>query len=160
MILTRVEDQAGFLPSPATRVETMAGLGGDDRKKYLYATAYHTAYVMGLVCSAALQPNRTPPKHIPVNNPIPGSFACILRFLGDDVQRSHWFEVFINLKHDEQDTLTSLLLDMAIIKNTKQCNYQAVYQLICVADELCLPDSAVIVQAVELLDRLGEASGS
>jgi hypothetical protein len=154
LVLTKVEDQAGFLPSPATRVQTMAGLSSTDRKKYLYGTAYHTAYVMGLLCSACLQPGRTPPKHIPVNEVTPGSAARVMPFLGNDAVHSHWFAAFTNLQHDQQDALAGLLLDMAIIKNSKLCNYQAVYQLIYLADELRLPDTAVIIQAAELLDRL------
>ena len=55
-VLARVEDTAGFLPAPSTRLQRFQQLQGDRRTEYLLATAYHTAYVMGLLCSAALRP--------------------------------------------------------------------------------------------------------
>jgi hypothetical protein len=53
-VLTQVEDKAGFLPSPGTRLDRLNTLQGDERTDYLLATAYHTAYVMGLLSAAAL----------------------------------------------------------------------------------------------------------
>lgn len=153
-ILARVEDEAGFLPSPATRVDTMERLSGENRKKYLFATAYHTAYVMGLLCAAALQPNRTPPQQISTVLAVPGSAAVILRFLDDGVSGQYWFNQFIQLNAAEQDALTGLLLDMALMTNIRRQNYQAVYQLITIADGLGIADTAILTQAAELLDRL------
>ncbi len=153
-ILCRVEDQAGFLPSPATRVQTINQLQGDDRRKYLFATAYHTAYVMGLLCSAALEPGRGPSKQVPTNNVIPGSAARVLLFFGDDIAASHWFEEFTQLNTTEQDAVAPLLLDMALIKHTKQCRYQQVHELLQLAAELGMAKSAVMLQAGELLERL------
>src|SRR6266566_4615138 len=43
-VLARVEDVVGFLPSPATRMQRLNNLRGDERAGYLLATAYHTAY--------------------------------------------------------------------------------------------------------------------
>jgi len=153
-ILTQVEDEAGFLPSPATRVDTMAKLRGESRKKYLFATAYHTAYVMGLLCATALQPGRRPPLQISTELSIPGSAAIILTFLSECALTQYWYKVFTKLKPIEQDGLAGLLLDMALISNIRLQNYQAVYQLIAIADELGIVETAILTQAAELLDRL------
>jgi hypothetical protein len=159
-ILAGVEDQAGFLPSPATRVDTMGQLQGDARRKYLFATAYHTAYVMGLLCSAALQPGRGPFKNIFTDNAIPGSAARILLFFGDDITASHWYGEFARLDLPEQDAVAPLLLDMALITHTKQCRYQQVHELLQAAYELHMPQSAAMAQAGELLERLILVSSS
>src|SRR5262249_28280092 len=65
-VLARVEDAVGFLPSHGTRIERLNKLQGEERTNYLVATAYHTAYVMGLVCAASLRPRRAPPANIPI----------------------------------------------------------------------------------------------
>lgn len=153
-ILTRIEDEAGFLPSPATRVETIAQMKGQNRKKYLFATAYHTAYVMGLLCSAALQPDRTPPRQIPTGIPVKGSAATLLPFLDHDLQNTHWYAAFNQLTQLEQDALSGLLLNMALVRNIRQRKYGTVFQLVETAYELGISDNAMVIQAAELLDRL------
>lgn len=72
-VLARVEDEAGFLPSPSTKLQRLNELKGDERSNYLLATVYHTAYVMGLVCAVALsREKRRPPKSHPAGSP-PGA---------------------------------------------------------------------------------------
>ena len=59
-VLAAAEDEAGYLPSTGTDLERAKTLEGAARKRYLLATAYHTAYVMGLLCAAALHPSAAP----------------------------------------------------------------------------------------------------
>ena len=60
--LARVEDQVGFLPAPITRLDRYRGLvDAGDRSRYALATAYHTAYVMGLLCAAVLSARGSAP---------------------------------------------------------------------------------------------------
>jgi hypothetical protein len=59
-VLARVEDAVGFLPAPTTRLDRYRSLGrAEDRKRYVLATAYHTAYVMGVLCGMMLRPSGT-----------------------------------------------------------------------------------------------------
>jgi hypothetical protein len=59
-VLARVEDEVGFLPAPTTRVDRFHSLGrAEDRRRYVLATAYHTAYVMGVLCAMMLRPGGT-----------------------------------------------------------------------------------------------------
>ena len=71
-VLTSVEERAGFLPTPNTRLERIVKLEGIARTRYLLATAYHTTYVMGLLCAVALGPGRCPPASVPVRNAVHG----------------------------------------------------------------------------------------
>ena len=64
-VLRTVEDKAGFLPAPVTRLERLRRIEGDARNCYFLATAYHTIYVMGLLCALALQPDNRPPLNVP-----------------------------------------------------------------------------------------------
>jgi hypothetical protein len=79
-VLASVEDQAGFLPAPAVRLERLSTLQGQERGQYLSATAYHTAYVMGLLCAAVLGEGRAPPRRLPAVAPA-GSWVAIAKFL-------------------------------------------------------------------------------
>ena len=63
-VLARVEDEAGFLPTPMTRVDRYLALTGDERTRYVLATAYHAIYVMGLLCAASLRHGCAPPARI------------------------------------------------------------------------------------------------
>jgi hypothetical protein len=56
-VLLQVESQVGVLPSVRTRSDRLKRLKGDDRTRYAFATAYHTALVMGLLCAAIEQNN-------------------------------------------------------------------------------------------------------
>jgi hypothetical protein len=59
-VLARVEDEVGFLPAPTTRLDRYRRLGrAEDRRRYVLATAYHTAYVLGVLCAMMLRPGGT-----------------------------------------------------------------------------------------------------
>ena len=83
-VLARVEDKAGFLPTAGTRISEIRAREGVARTRYLLATAYHTAYVMGLLCAACLRPGHAPPIAISVADWKPGSAAQIVRVLDAD----------------------------------------------------------------------------
>ncbi len=51
-VLEAAEDRAGLLPGGTTSRERLGSLVGVERRRYALATAYHTAYVMGLACAA------------------------------------------------------------------------------------------------------------
>jgi len=157
-ILARVEDEAEFLPSLSTNKATLQKLEGDDRKRYLYASAYHTAYVMGLLCAVSLQPGKTPPKHIRTKTLVPGSARKILHFLNHDRQKKQWHDEFGKLTEHEQDALSGFLLNVALIRNVRQKQYGTVYELLGTAYQMSMADTALASQTAELLDRLSMVS--
>lgn len=153
-VLARVEDEAGFLPSPSTRLARLDVLQGDDRDAYLLATAYHTAYVMGLLCAAALQPGRTPPADIPTRGAPPAGAARFLEVLDADGRTPHWRRELDRLTEPERDAVAGLLLTIALRRKVALREFGAVRDLLEKGYELGLADGPAASQAAELLERL------
>jgi hypothetical protein len=153
-ILTRVEDEAGFLPAPITRLQRLNALEGDRRTDYLFATAYHTIYVMGLLCAAALQTGRTPPSKIPAGTAARGSSTPILHMLDADGQRPHWRAEFDQLTNAERDALAGFLMNIALRRKTRQRDFGAVARLLREGHAMGLTDTPAASQAAEMLERI------
>jgi hypothetical protein len=152
-VLTEVEDQAGFLPAAATRLDRLNALQGEARGEYLSATAYHTAYVMGPLCAMALG-GRAPPRSMPLQGSVPGSAVRFLPFLDDGSRRRHWQDSFERLERAECDAVSGFLLLVALHRRIAAHDFVAVFKLLETALSLGLADTAGASQAAELLDRL------
>jgi hypothetical protein len=153
-VLAHVEDQAGFLPAPNTRLQRLNELQGDDRTNYLLATAYHTAFVMGLLCAVALQPGRTPPAEVPTSGAGRGNANQILQLLGADSPSPHWRDQLNQLPEPQRDALAGLLLNIALRRKIKQREFDAVHKLLQLGYALGLADTPAASQAAEILERL------
>jgi hypothetical protein len=153
-VLAHVEDRAGFLPAPSTRLQRLNELEGDARTDYLLATAYHTAFVMGLLCAASLQAGRTPPAQIPARAAVRGAASMILPFLETDDPDMHWREEFDQLSDMERDALAGLLLNMALRRSVKKRAFGVVHQILKVGHALGLTGTPAASQAAEMLERL------
>lgn len=136
------------------RLDRLNKLEGDERTNYLLATAYHTAYVMGLLCAVVLQPGRAPPSKLRMRNSASGSGKTILHFLEADGRSTHWWEELDKLTDRECDSIAPLLLNMALRKKVKQRDFGAVHQLLTTAYALGLADNPAASQAAEMLERL------
>lgn len=152
-VLARVEDQAGFLPASSTRLDRLSELSGGERTDYFLATAYHTAYVMGLLCAAALLPDRTPPVETRRAPAVPGSASRLLRFIESE-NPGHWRVEFDRLPQPEQDSLAGLLLSMALRQRAIRREFEAVHELLRIGYDLNLADAPAPSQAAEMLSRL------
>ncbi|HXB55394.1 MAG TPA: hypothetical protein VN461_11460 [Vicinamibacteria bacterium] len=157
-VLARVEDRAGFLPSQSTKLQRLDELKGDERSDYLLATAYHTAYVMGLLCAAALQPGRTPPVEIPPGKLTADGTTKILQCLDADGHRTHWREEFDRLATPERNAIAGLLLAIALRRRASQRDFAGLREMLAMGYSLGLADSPAASQAAELLDRLAIAA--
>lgn len=153
-VLASVEDQAGFLPTAGTRLERLGTLQGEERTNYLVATAYHTVYVMGLLCAAALQHRRTALSRGPITKPRRGSANAIIKYLGGDKKTTHWRDEFDQLKDLERDAIAGLLLNIALRRKTVQREFGQVHELLRVGYRLGLADTPAASQAAEMLERL------
>jgi hypothetical protein len=153
-VLANVEDQAGFLPAPNTRLRRLNQLCGEKRTKYLLATAYHTAYVMGLLCSAALQPGRTPPAKISAKVAATGCAKVILEHLDTDARNVHWRHTLNQLSGPEHDAIARFLLDIALRRKIGRREFGAVHDLLKLGAAFNLTDSPGTSQAAEMLERL------
>ncbi|HEY2094025.1 MAG TPA: hypothetical protein VGJ81_19300 [Thermoanaerobaculia bacterium] len=153
-VLANVEDEAGFLPAPTTRLERAGELEGRQRTNYLLATAYHTVYVMGLLCAASLQPGRTPPASIPSRRVPRGASERILAILDADGRETHWCNELARLTPVEQDTIAGWLLSIALRRKTRQRDFHGVATLLREGTLLGLTDTPIASQSAEMLDRL------
>ena len=115
-ILADVEDAAGFVPGSAfdpARYETSSG---DERARYMLATCYHTAYVMGFLCAAALRPGCAPPAAVAPARRSRGAAAAVLNLLEPDGPPDPagsapcWRGPLAGLGRRQQDAVAPLLL--------------------------------------------------
>ncbi|HZR28673.1 MAG TPA: hypothetical protein VFA71_07820 [Terriglobales bacterium] len=153
-VLTQVEDQAGFLPASSTRLARLEKLKGSHRTHYLLATAYHTIYVMGLLCATALQPGRTPPSRIPIGTVVPGSAKMLLRFLDTDPRSAHWRDELEKLTEPERDAIAGLLLNIAFRRKVSRGEFGVLRELLDAAHALGLSGTPAASQTAEMLERL------
>ncbi len=152
-VLARVEDEAGFLPAPSTRLDRLKKLEGAERSNYLFATAYHTAFVMGVLCSAALLPGRTPPSHIAARLRIHGIANKILPYVELTPSGPHWQHDFNQLDETERDALGPLLLAIALRRNIRGRQFRATWDLLEIAYDHQIADTPAASQAAEILER-------
>jgi hypothetical protein len=152
-VLAHVEDKATFLPTPSTRISELEALEGIERTQYLVATAYHTAYVMGLVCAASLQPGYEPPATIPLGTAKSGVAKRILRLLDNDCQSPHWREEFRQLTEPETEALAGFLINVALRRQVACRDFGGLRTLLELAYDLDLADTPLASQAGEMLHR-------
>jgi hypothetical protein len=155
-LLASVADQVGVLPCGNINLDRLAKLEGEERARYALGTAYHTAYVMGFLCAAALRPGTVPPAKIAGQ-----SFekACLSRLLHyvDDAQ-GHWQAEFSSLQDKEQLILTPLILDLAIMQKCRRHDYEALREILSLAYNYNIASSPMCRQATELLERIAACS--
>ena len=151
-VLAGVEDAIGVLPGGTTRADRLSRLQGREKDRYAFGTAYHTAYVTGLLCAASLRPGRAPPIGITG----PRIDAGLLDRLIDQIDhgQGHWQSEFLKLTRPEQEALGAFLLDLLIIQKCRLRDYGAIHRLLVVADKYMAARSPLCGQAAELLERL------
>lgn len=155
-LLASVEDQVGVLPCGNVDLARLAQMTGEERARYALGTAYHTAYVMGFLCAAALRPGRAPPAEIIGPRFEKSCLARLLRYVGNE--QGHWQPEFAKLAEAEQQALAPLVLDITLMQRARGHDYEAVKEIISLASEYDMAGSPLSVQAVELLGRIGSGS--
>jgi len=155
-VLARVEDQVGVLPAGITKAARLNKLRGEERTRYALGTGYHTALVMGLICSVSLRPGRAP--SVRVTGPqVEKSFLdFLLNYLEQD--QGHWQPIFSELTNSERRALVSLLLDIVIIQKCRKHDYKAVIDVLSTSSRYGLANSPICAQAAQLLERLSACS--
>lgn len=155
-LLASVEDQVGVLPCGNVDLARLAQMTGEERARYALGTAYHTAYVMGFLCAAALRPGRAPPAEIIGPRFEKSCLARLLRYVGNE--QGHWQPEFAKLAEAEQQALAPLVLDITLVQRARGHDYEAVKEIISLASEYDMAGSPLSVQAAELLGRIGSGS--
>ena len=151
-VLMAVEDEVGVLPSVRTKMDRLNELEGDERTRYAFATAYHTALVMGLWCAVSLRGGTLAPARLQSSEGDDGLIDELSACLDGD--QGHWQPVFAKLAASERRTLGPLLLDIALAQKFRTRDYDAANQLLGIADRYRLGLSSLSVQAAEMLGRL------
>lgn len=148
----KIEARVGFLPSPGLDRSMIDDKDQQTRRTYIYSINYHTALVMGLLCSSLLENTK---KQEPITNEY--SYSKELRTAlhtelhsGKDV---HWKEFFFLLDASQQEALTPWLYQLCLTRWIKEKKYGKVKELL----ELNNNELEALVisrQAHELLERL------
>ena len=151
--LTLVEDEAGFLPSAGIKLKHLDKLGGKQRSNCLLASAYHTIYVMGLLCAASLAPGRAPPTRLCGRQSSPGLVDEIYARLSPLGSAPHWSLAYARLAPSERNTLGGFLHSVALRRAVRARDLIAVHELLHRADGADLANGPLWSQAAELLER-------
>jgi hypothetical protein len=154
-VLARVEDAHGYLPAPSTQKQRLDKLTGQAHTDYWLATAYHTIYVMGLLCAAALHPRRAPPLQMaPRAAANRGAADAILQHLDCDGRSVQWRQEIDETTPPEREVLAGFLLNIALYRKVRRRDFGAVIELLRIGYRSGLADSPASSQCAELLERL------
>ena len=154
-VLAQVEDKNGFLPGPGAPSQRPDQHADAARIDSFFAAAYHTAYVMGLLCAAALHPGLSPPLRLAARtSPDRRAADRILRFLDGDGHVSAWRHEADRLPPAEREALAGFFLQIALCRKIRRREFAAVHELLRIGYALNLADAPASSQAAELLERL------
>jgi len=156
-VLTSVQDRAGFLPTPATRLGTLKKLKGEQRKDYLLATSYHATYMMGFLAACALRPGRAPPPTIRSDRAGTHADRQLWSFL-ETSNLPHWQQESRRLADSERHALLLFFFTIALWRKIKERDFQALYHLVHFGVSLGFHRQPAVRQATELLERVVDAS--
>lgn len=120
-VLADVEDRVGLLPCGNLDQRRAASMEETEARRYTLATAYHTAFVMGFACAAALRvgPPSRRPAPVVQRHPVWAELYGLV-----DHGRGHWQSAFATLDDDERVSLTPMLADMATLDAMESRDYR------------------------------------
>ena len=146
-----MEDEAGILPGGTTNAERLRSLTGEPRRLYALATAYHTAYVMGMLCAALLRPTRSRPS---ATWPDYAGLEEIVSNGELTIDQSDVVRVLATLPRAEHARLSGFGLDLTIAQAARRRQYGELDELLRRVGESGYPNSPLVTHAKELLVRL------
>ena len=118
------------------------------------------AYVMGLLCAAALAPGRRPPAAIPKVAVRTGAFDAVVGCFDPDDRKARWQTELGELDHAESESLAGFLLSMVVHREFGKRDFVAMEQLVRVAKALSLESGPVVSQAAEMMVRVSQFADS
>ena len=152
--MAHVEDRASFLPTASTRISEIQALEGSERTQYLLATAYHTAFVIGLVCAASLRKGSAPPTTISTAIAKRGTTKQVLEILDADGHCPHWRDELRQLADSEADALAGFLINIALRRRVVTRDFEGLRRILTLAYDLTLANRPAASQTAELLTRV------
>jgi hypothetical protein len=149
-VLARAEDSAGLLPGGTTDPDRLRALSGAERRDYALGTAYHTAFVMGMLCAVALRPGREPGRaSLPSTVAAP---SCVPPFA--QVDRPEIASSITGLSGSELAGVWPFLVDLEIAGAIRSRTYAHLADVLRGAHASDMPRSVLFAQALRLLARL------
>ncbi|HKP69970.1 MAG TPA: hypothetical protein VJV05_11850 [Pyrinomonadaceae bacterium] len=156
-VLASVEDEVGVLPSLALDLNEYKKLPSESRKNYVAAVAYHTAYVMGLLCASALRAGEYPRKQV-ISDTERTDFADeLIGVLRREPRTPQWLRYFETLEASQRNASLPLLLDLALRRALRKTNFAEAHELISEAANRGVEPTRLCVQGAEMLNRLARA---
>jgi hypothetical protein len=151
-VLAELEDSVGFLPAKNGTPEKFLHLAGSERTKYALAAAYHTVYVMGMLCALSLRPGSAPPIEI-AGSVVPAKVIDELSSMIPEAE-TPWRHTFRRLQPSDQRTLAPFLLDLALLSRGRSHDFAAMGSLLDLAVRHDLANAPLCAQSAELLQRM------
>lgn len=151
-IVSSAYDEIGFLPGPTFESKCYEASTLDARVPYVFATSYHTTYVMGMLCAAALREGSCPPKEI-VCSKSTGSSRTLLSFYKETSVRPRWRSALDKLTPSQQDVVAPLILTILLRQAKDRADFCELRAILEVALTHGLVEVPSVHQATALLKR-------
>ena len=152
-ILANLQDALGFLPGLVSGETRYRPFSVEDQSRIAIATSYHTTYVMGFLCAAALTPGREPPAAVRPARHARGATAALLSLIRNDTSTPCWVKPLSALAADQRDAVAPLLLSVVLRRARTRGNVKLVQEALEVALAYDLIDGPAPSQAAALLRR-------
>jgi hypothetical protein len=152
-LLADVEDEWGFLTGSQFDAARYLALREQDRPVYALQTCYHTIYVMGFVCAAALRPNQLRPASTSRARRWRTATAILLDLIADGGPTPRWKSLVEARPTSEQGALAPLVLAITLRRACAQGDLAQLRSALEVALRYELTDGPAPQQAAALLRR-------
>ncbi len=152
-VLLRAEDIHGCLPAPGLGRAQREELAGESPGPGALGAGYHTIYVMGLLCAAALNGRPLPPAGATPRRTTRGAAERMLRWIVSRAEPRLWRVEFDRLPAPRRDALAGMVFSVALRQRTRQRDVKGMVELLAEAHALGLTDRPIASQAAETLDR-------
>ena len=151
-IVSAAYDQFGFLPGPTFESTGYEVSTLEARVPYVFATSYHTTYVMGMLCAAALREGSCPPMDI-VCSTSTGSSGTLLSLYKESAVRPRWRSALDKLTPSQQDAVAPLILTILLRQAKDRADFCELRAILEVAVAYGLVEGPAVRQATALLKR-------
>jgi hypothetical protein len=159
--LAAVEDRARILPGPGISPERLQALEGERRRQYALAASYHTAFVMGLLCAAALRPGRLPPllSALPCDSASVQASRELLILLGADDPVRFWQRFLIAQPDTTLGAAAPLVFNICLCRAARRRDPELLRETLLAGQRHGLLDRPAARQAGQLLRRCSLLAG-
>ena len=149
------QDSLGFLPGIGFDAQRVAGMSPEQRERHVRATCYHTVYVMGFLCAAALRQGRLSQlaSRRSKRGASRGAGAAMLEFLQSDKHRPEWCTRMAEQSAELQDAAAPLLLSVLARRAAEASDLARLRLVLNAALQGGLASGPAPVQAAALLRR-------